>query len=264
MIRMCIVEDGGGKPCGIVTDRDIILRAVAEGRDPSTRPLSAACSSNLETLSPEDTLDRAVELARRERNELFAIAYAACFESALRSAARNHGKEAKDANVTARVTLMRNDAAGFQLKVELQGQIPGLSKQETEELLQAAHQTCPYSKATRGNIEVTLVARDVLPMPQGQAQPAHASLTRAKMNMPANNPLEERNFQGPSLLALSIVHAALSLGGLGLVGSATRHAFVPSPLDGTDLVVIADRVGMLRLGAFLHFGAAAPLRSRCQ
>jgi osmotically inducible protein OsmC len=94
--------------------------------------------------------------------QLFAVAYAACFESALLEAARNHGKNADGASVTASVTLLRNDGAGYQLKVDLYAQIPGLSQHEIHELLQAAHQACPYSKATRGNIEVTLIARGIL------------------------------------------------------------------------------------------------------
>ena len=58
-----IVEDDG-KPAGIVTDRDIAIRAVALGRDPQTTPLSDICSKDLTTVSPDDSLDRAVELMR--------------------------------------------------------------------------------------------------------------------------------------------------------------------------------------------------------
>jgi len=61
-----IVEDGGGKPCGIVTDRDITLRAVAQGRDPATTLLSEVCSNGLTTLSPDDDLDRAIQIMREK------------------------------------------------------------------------------------------------------------------------------------------------------------------------------------------------------
>ena len=105
--------------------------------------------------------------------QLFAIAYAASFESALLDAARNHGKNPEGAIVTASVALIRNDGAGFQLKVELHAQIPGLSKRETEQLLQAAHQACPYSKATRGSIDVALVAREAIAAPRSQTHPAY-------------------------------------------------------------------------------------------
>jgi CBS domain-containing protein len=62
-IGTVIVEDGKG-PCGIVTDRDIAVRAVAEGKDPANTPLSEICSKDLTTLFAEDDLDQAVELMR--------------------------------------------------------------------------------------------------------------------------------------------------------------------------------------------------------
>ena len=60
-----LVEDGG-MMCGIVTDRDIAVRAVAQGRDPRTTPLSEICSKDLTTLSPDDDLDRAVQVMREK------------------------------------------------------------------------------------------------------------------------------------------------------------------------------------------------------
>jgi CBS domain-containing protein len=60
-----IVEDGG-RLCGIVTDRDITLRAVAEGRDVNTTPLSDVCTSSVTTLSPDDDLDRAIQVMREK------------------------------------------------------------------------------------------------------------------------------------------------------------------------------------------------------
>jgi hypothetical protein len=75
-----------------------------------------------------------------------------------------------------------------------------------------------------------------------------------------DNQLEARAFQGPSLLALSIVYGALSLGSVALMASATSPVFVFAPFDGTStVVVIANHLGKLRLGAFLHFGAAIVL-----
>ena len=60
-----IVEDAG-KICGIVTDRDIAVRAVAQERDPRTTPLSEICSKALTTLSPDDDVDRAVQMMREK------------------------------------------------------------------------------------------------------------------------------------------------------------------------------------------------------
>jgi osmotically inducible protein OsmC len=90
--------------------------------------------------------------------QLFAAGYAACFESALRLVARQQKKPLNDARVTAHVSLITNDEGRYGLGVELHGQVEGLSSEETRDLMQAAHEVCPYSRATRGNIDVKLVA----------------------------------------------------------------------------------------------------------
>ncbi|WP_426756718.1 organic hydroperoxide resistance protein [Myxococcus sp. Y35] len=87
--------------------------------------------------------------------QLFAAGYSACFESALRMVARAQGKNlGNDAGVRATVTIGKTPDGGFGLAVELQGILPGLPNDEAQKLMEAAHQACPYSKATRGNIEV--------------------------------------------------------------------------------------------------------------
>ena len=88
--------------------------------------------------------------------QLFAAGYAACFESALRLVAGKQGKNAKDASITASATIGKTPDGGFGLAVELKGKLPGLPKDEAEKLMDAAHEVCPYSKATRGNIDVKL------------------------------------------------------------------------------------------------------------
>ena len=60
-----IVEDGA-RTSGIVTDRDIVIRAVAQGRDPATTPLSEICTTMLATVSPDDKLDRAIDVMRKQ------------------------------------------------------------------------------------------------------------------------------------------------------------------------------------------------------
>jgi len=82
----------------------------------------------------------------------------ACFESAVRLVARQQKKPLKDARITAHVSLIADDAGAYGLGVELHGQIEGLSTEETRVLMETAHGVCPYSKATRGNIGVKLVA----------------------------------------------------------------------------------------------------------
>ena len=88
--------------------------------------------------------------------QLFAAGYSACFQNALRRVARRQRKElGDDTSVTAVVGIGRDDN-GFGLKAELIGHLPGLPREEAERLMHDAHELCPYSKATRGNMEVTL------------------------------------------------------------------------------------------------------------
>ena len=61
-----VIVEEDGKLCGIVTDRDITVRVVAQGRDPNTTPLAEICSHELTTLSPDDEIDRAVEVMREK------------------------------------------------------------------------------------------------------------------------------------------------------------------------------------------------------
>jgi osmotically inducible protein OsmC len=91
--------------------------------------------------------------------QLFAAGYAACFESALRLVARLQKKPLKDATVTGRVTLNVADGNKYVLSVELEGHIEGIAAEEALTLMHAAHEVCPYSNATRGNVDVKLSVR---------------------------------------------------------------------------------------------------------
>jgi osmotically inducible protein OsmC len=88
--------------------------------------------------------------------QLFAAGYAACFESALRLVAGKQGKNVKDASISASATIGKTPDGGFGLAVELKGNLPGLSREEAQQLMHVAHTVCPYSKATSGNIDVKL------------------------------------------------------------------------------------------------------------
>jgi Ohr subfamily peroxiredoxin len=90
--------------------------------------------------------------------QLFAAGYAACFESALRLVARLQKKPLQDARITAHVSLNALDGGQYALGVELHGHVEGLTADETRVLMQAAHEVCPYSRATRGNVDVKLFA----------------------------------------------------------------------------------------------------------
>ena len=92
--------------------------------------------------------------------ELFAAGYAACFHSALQLVARNQKVSIQGTSVGSRVNLMSNGAGGFVLAVTLEVVIPGMAHGQAQGLADAAHQVCPYSNATRGNIEVTINVTD--------------------------------------------------------------------------------------------------------
>jgi Ohr subfamily peroxiredoxin len=88
--------------------------------------------------------------------QLFAAGYSACFDGALNLVARMRKIRLKGSETTAKVAIgkLADDSLG--LAVELQVKVPGVEPDVARELLQEAHQVCPYSKATRGNIEVRL------------------------------------------------------------------------------------------------------------
>jgi osmotically inducible protein OsmC len=91
--------------------------------------------------------------------ELFAVGYAACFEGALGVVARRAKAEAGDVAIDSEVSLSPNGEGGFLLSVALDVTLPSIEDTDTAvELVRAAHQVCPYSNATRGNIDVVLTA----------------------------------------------------------------------------------------------------------
>jgi osmotically inducible protein OsmC len=91
--------------------------------------------------------------------QLFAVGYAACFESALGTAARRRRLEAADVAIDSSVSLLPTESRGYTLAVALAVTLPSVKDEmEAVELVRAAHQVCPYSNATRGNIDVTLTA----------------------------------------------------------------------------------------------------------
>ena len=91
--------------------------------------------------------------------ELFAVGYGACFESALGAVARRRKLDAGDVVIDSEVSLYPNEDRGFQLGVVLAVTLPSIQDDETAvELVQAADLVCPYSNATRDNVEVSLTA----------------------------------------------------------------------------------------------------------
>ncbi len=92
--------------------------------------------------------------------QLFAAGYSACFGSALNHVALLKKKRI-ESSVTAKVSIGNKPGGGFQLSVEMEVAISGLEQKEAEELVKEAHQVCPYSNATRNNVEVTLKVKKI-------------------------------------------------------------------------------------------------------
>ncbi len=91
--------------------------------------------------------------------QLFAIGYAACFEGALGVVALRQKQEIDDAVIESKVMLQPTGTGGFEIAVALDVSLPSVSDAGAAvELVRAAHEVCPYSNATRGNIEVALTA----------------------------------------------------------------------------------------------------------
>jgi Ohr subfamily peroxiredoxin len=88
--------------------------------------------------------------------QLFALGYAACFQSTLLSLARGRDLDASDSVITSHVGIGPTGHGGFGLSVSLDLHAPHLARGDAEDLMARAHERCPYSNATRGNIEVTL------------------------------------------------------------------------------------------------------------
>ncbi|RHW32059.1 organic hydroperoxide resistance protein [Lysinibacillus yapensis] len=110
---------------------------------------------NFETAMPGSP--RAKELDQSTNPEqLFAAGYAACFGSALQSVASKE-RVKLESEVTANVSLLKDaEDEGYKLAVTLQVKGTNIEKSQLEDLVHKAHQVCPYSKATRNNIDVTL------------------------------------------------------------------------------------------------------------
>ena len=94
--------------------------------------------------------------------QLFAAGYAGCFHSALKFVAGKRKVDVSESAITARVGVgfVGEGGYSFGLQVELEAELPGIPTEQARELLDAAHAVCPYSNATRGNVEVTLTLHE--------------------------------------------------------------------------------------------------------
>lgn len=90
--------------------------------------------------------------------QLFAVGYAACFEGAIGAAARRLKAETGDVAIDSKVSLITTEERGFTIAVTLDVSLAGLEGAAAVEVVATAHTICPYSNATRGNVDVTLIA----------------------------------------------------------------------------------------------------------
>lgn len=101
-------------------------------------------------------LEKGLEKRGPSPELLFAGAYSACYHGALGNAAKKLGAPAGDSTVRALVSLVEDDQGGYRLAVALHAQLPGIERGLAQRIMEAAHRTCPYSKALRGETAVTL------------------------------------------------------------------------------------------------------------
>jgi len=124
------------------------------GRDGTARTADGALEMKLST--PREL--GGAGGAGNNPEQLFAAGYAACFIGAMKFVASQGGPRVPaEATVTAEVGIGPRSEGGFGITADLVVSLPGLAKDEAEALVEKAHQVCPYSNATRGNVDVTLI-----------------------------------------------------------------------------------------------------------
>jgi lipoyl-dependent peroxiredoxin len=128
-----------------------------EGRDGHTRSDDGVVDLDL---SMPKSMGGAGKSGATNPEQLFACGYSACFGGAVAHVARLQKRPIKHVEVRAEVAIGMLEAGGLGLAVVLNVRIPELARAEAEALVEAAHQVCPYSVATRGNMPVTLKVVD--------------------------------------------------------------------------------------------------------
>ncbi|WP_406475134.1 organic hydroperoxide resistance protein [Streptomyces sp. NBC_01615] len=133
----------------------------------TTEALSTGDGRNGEVRSLDGVLDEVLAVPKEmggpggdktNPEQLFAAGYAACFHNGLRLIAGQQKLKLGESTVRSAVSLLALDNGGFTLAVTLTAYLPGLEQSTADQLVKTTHEVCPYSNATRGNIEVTLTA----------------------------------------------------------------------------------------------------------
>jgi lipoyl-dependent peroxiredoxin len=131
-----------------------VATAVGDGRDGSVRSSDGLIDVNL-ALPPE----MGGSGGATNPEQLFAAGYAACFHNALRRVARRADADVTASEVTAKVGIGPTGGGAFGLAVTLEVSLPGVDPEAAQKLVDTAHHVCPYSNATRGNVDVNLVLK---------------------------------------------------------------------------------------------------------
>jgi len=113
--------------------------------------------SDLLNVTLGNPLEKGIETRGPSPELLFAGAYSACYHGALSNAAKKLGTPVENSTVRALVSLIEDDQGGYRLAVELHADLPEIDRAQAERIMEAAHKTCPYSKALRGDIAVKLI-----------------------------------------------------------------------------------------------------------
>jgi lipoyl-dependent peroxiredoxin len=129
-----------------------IATATGDGRDGHARSSDGVLEVDLAT--PKEL--GGAGGAKTNPEQLFAAGYSACFHSALKASSKKHGVPITDSSVTAEVGIGRRAEGGMGLAVTLHIELGGVSQEDAEKAAAVAHQLCPYSNATRGNVDVVL------------------------------------------------------------------------------------------------------------
>jgi Ohr subfamily peroxiredoxin len=133
----------------------------------TTEAISTGDGRNGEVRTSDGVLDEVLAVPKEmggpggdktNPEQLFAAGYAACFHNGLRLIAGQQKVKVADSTVRSTVSLLNPGNGGFTLAVTLSVHLPGLEQATADQLVETTHQVCPYSNATRGNIEVILEA----------------------------------------------------------------------------------------------------------
>jgi Ohr subfamily peroxiredoxin len=130
---------------------------IAEATSKGARSGTISSPDGLLDVTLGNPLQKGIERRGPNPELLFAGAYSACYHGALGNAAKKLGIPVENSTVRALVSLIEDDHGGFRLAVELHAQLPGTDRAQAQSIMEAAHQTCPYSKALRGDVAVSLV-----------------------------------------------------------------------------------------------------------